>query len=134
MDNRYVESFEVGDGPDRVSYTVMLAKDGELRFFAEARNPAALGFEDDSWDMPETYVTYASFGSSAAPVRVMRRIAGIVSNWIENRGIDYFYFSSPDAHKIDVYMRLAARIPGMVEFDCSISMVDRDYIANFFRI
>ena len=76
--SRYIERFSIGEGYSEVIYAVELKKDGELSFYAKSRDPEALGFEDDSWDMPDFYLTYSTVGVARAPVAIMRRIGSII--------------------------------------------------------
>jgi hypothetical protein len=131
---RYSESFSIGEGYSTVTYTVELKKDGELSFFAKSRDPVALGFSDDSWNMPEFYVTYSTTGAGRAPVSVMRRIGSIVENWIRFRDVDYMWFSSHDAKKLEMYMRMSRRVSGIEEFDIGMSRVGIDYVVNIVRV
>lgn len=130
----YKESFSMGVGYSEVIYAVELKKDGELSFLAKSRDPTALGYDDDSWDMPEYYVTYSTTGIAGTPVTVMRRIGSIIEGWIRGRGVTYMWFSSRDAKKMRLYMRMIARVPGIEEFDVSMEANGLDYVVNIVRI
>ena len=131
---RYIERFSIGEGYSEVIYTVELKKDGELTFYAKSRDPGALGFEDDSWDMPDFYLTYSKVGVARAPVAIMRRIGAIIEGWIKGRGVSYLWFSSHDAKKMHLYMRMLARVPGIENFDVSMEKHGIDYVVNIVRI
>ncbi len=132
--SRYIERFSIGEGYSEVIYAVELKKDSELSFYAKSRDPKALGFEDDSWDMPDFYLTYSTMGIARAPVAIMRRIGAIIEGWIKERGVSYLWFSSHDVKKMHLYMRMIARVPGIGNFNVSMEKHGIDYVVNIVRI
>lgn len=120
---------------DEVDYVIDIADDYEVSFFARARDPGLLGVVDDSWDMPDFYVSGVSHGSCCRPVAVLREIMRVINGWVEKNAPPFLYCASSDLKKLLVYMRMIERLPIGKMYDVKLSeMVSGIYYLNAVRI
>ena len=110
---------------DRVSYEISVGSDGEVSFKAVSAYPEELGIIDDSWDMPDRYVSYSSHGSCRHPVRVLRAIGEVISHWVESVRPEYFFFRAVDPKKLEV------SVSG--EYECFVGYDGAVATVNFVR-
>lgn len=118
---------------DRVSYEISVGSDGEVSFKAVSAYPEELGIIDDSWDMPDRYVSYSSHGSCREPVRVLRAIGEKISHWVEKARPEYFFFRAVDPKKLEVYRRMATRFSVSGEYECFVGYDGAVATVNFVR-
>lgn len=125
-------SVEIG----RVLYEIGTSDAGEVSFRAVSRYPEELGIVDDSWDMPDTYVSYTSHGACKDPIKVVRAIGEVISRWVERAEPPYFFFRAVDPKKVKMYMRLARRSPAFEKYYCYCALDEESgvEIVHFVRI